>query len=152
DLSGFTALSERVDPEEIRSFQNDLIREMAAAIEQYGGFVEKFVGDAVMAVFGAPVAHENDPERALRAALSMHERMQTLNHRWERRLGRALALHIGVNTGSVVAGNLGSDAGAAYAVTGDTVNTAARLQSAARAGQVLVRPATYRLAQHPFHL
>lgn len=150
DLSGFTALSERLDPEDIRAFQNDLFGEMSATIEQYGGFVEKFVGDAVMAAFGAPVAHEDDPERALRAALAMQQRMEGLNRRWERRFGRPLALHIGVNTGAVVAGNLGATAGAAYAVTGDTVNTAARLQSAAQPGQVLVSAATYQLAQHAF--
>src|SRR5688572_3224397 len=70
DLSGFTALSERLDPEDVRAFQSDLFQEMAAVVEHYEGFVEKFVGDAIMAVFGAPVAHEDDPERTLRAALA----------------------------------------------------------------------------------
>ena len=108
DLSGFTALSERLDPEDVRAFQSNLFTEMALAIEQYEGFVEKFVGDAVMAVFGAPLAHEDDPERALRAALAMQERMEGLNRQWERRLGAPVALHIGISTGAVVAGNLGS--------------------------------------------
>jgi predicted ATPase len=103
-----------------------------------------------MAVFGAPVAHEDDPERALRAALTMHERMEGLNRRWEHRLGTPLALHIGINTGPVVAGNLGSTSGAAYAVTGDTVNTASRLQDAAQPGQTLVGVTTYSLTQHAF--
>lgn len=150
DVSGFTGLSERLDPEEVRAFQSDLLQEMASVVERYGGFVEKFVGDAIMAIFGAPVAHEDDPERALRTALAMHEGMEALNRRWERRLGRGLALHVGVNTGPVVAGNLGSTAAAAYAVTGDTVNTASRLQSAAQPGQILVSQATYRLTQHTF--
>ena len=150
DLSGFTALSERLDPEDVRAFQNDLFREMAAAIARYEGFVEKFVGDAVMAVFGAPVAHEDDPERALRAALAMHQRMAGINHRWERRLGRPLALHVGVNTGPVVAGTLDSASGGAYAVTGDTVNVASRLQSAAQPGQTLVSFVTHRLTEHVF--
>ena len=145
DLSGFTTLSERLDPEDVRAFQNDLFGEMAGAIARYDGFVEKFVGDAVMAVFGAPVAHEDDPERALRAALAMHERMVAINHRWERRLGRPLALHVGVNTGPVVAGTLGSAAGGSYAVTGDTVNVASRLQGSAQPGQTLVSFATHRL-------
>jgi adenylate cyclase len=123
DLSGFTALNERLDPEEVRSFQSDMFQEMAAVIQRYEGFVEKFVGDAIMAVFGAPVAHEDDPER-----------MAELNRRWEHRLGTPLALHIGVNTGPVVAGTLGLTSGATYAVTGDTVNTASRLQGAAPAG------------------
>lgn len=150
DLTGFTALSESLDPEDVRAFQSDLFHEMAAAVERYEGFVEKFVGDAVMAVFGAPLAHEDDPERALHAALAMQERMAALNRRWEPRVGRPLALHAGINTGPVVAGRIGSSADAAYAVTGDTVNTAARLQNAAEPGQVLVSEATFILARHAF--
>lgn len=150
DLAGFTALGEVLDPEDVRGFQDDLFRELSAAIERYGGFVEKFVGDAVMAVFGAPTAHEDDPERALRAALGMHGRMAALDRTWERRVGRPLALHIGVNTGPVVAGTMGATANGAYAVTGDTVNTAARLQSAASPGDTLVSRATYLLTQHAF--
>src|SRR5882724_11860974 len=150
DLAGFTALSEGLDPEEVRAIQADLFREMSASIERYEGFVEKFVGDAVMAVFGAPRAHEDDPERSLRAALLMRERMGALNRRWERRVGRPLELHIGVNTGPVVAGRIGATADAAYAVTGDTVNTASRLQSAAAAGEILISEATYQLTQHAF--
>ncbi len=150
DLVGFTTLSEGLDPEDVRAIQSDLFREMSSSIERYEGFVEKFVGDAVMAVFGAPKAHEDDPERGLRAALLMHERMDALNRRWERRVGRPLALHIGVNTGPVVAGRIGAAADAAYAVTGDTVNTASRLQSAAPAGEILVSDATYQLTQHAF--
>ena len=71
DVAGFTTVSERLDPEDVRAFQNALFATLAKAIERYDGFVEKFVGDAVLAVFGAPVAHEDDPERALRAALDM---------------------------------------------------------------------------------
>ncbi len=150
DLAGFTALSESLDPEDVRAIQGDLFREMSESIDRYEGFVEKFVGDAVMAVFGAPHAHEDDPERSLRAALLMRERMATLNRRWERRVGRPLELHIGVNTGPVVAGRIGATADAAYAVTGDTVNTASRLQSAAAAGEILISDATYQLTQHAF--
>jgi len=150
DLSGFTALSERLDPEDIRVLQGDLFQLMASAVERYEGFVEKFVGDAMMAIFGAPVAHEDDPERALRAALAMRERMAALNGRWAGRLGRSLALHTGIHTGPVVAGTLGSTPGAAYAVTGDTVNTASRLQAAAGAGEILASRVTYRLTQHAF--
>ncbi|HEU4366842.1 MAG TPA: adenylate/guanylate cyclase domain-containing protein [Methylomirabilota bacterium] len=150
DLAGFTALSEGLDPEDVRAIQADLFREMSAAIERYEGFVEKFVGDAVMAVFGAPRAHEDDPERGLRAALLMRERMGALTRRWERRVGRPLALHIGVNTGPVVAGRIGPAADAAYAVTGDTVNTASRLQGASPPGEILISDATYQLTHHAF--
>jgi adenylate cyclase len=149
DLTGFTSLSERLDPEEVRALQTELFDELRGALTRFGGFMEKFVGDAAMAMFGAPVAHEEDPERALRAALEMHARVAALSARWERRLGRSLSLHVGVNTGRVVAGNIGSAEGA-YAVTGDTVNTAARLQSAAPPGGTLVSRATYLLTQHAF--
>jgi adenylate cyclase len=149
DLTGFTALSERLDPEDVRMLQSELYEELRAALTRFGGFMEKFVGDAAMAMFGAPVAHEEDPERALRAALDMHARVVALSARWERRLGRPLTLHVGVNTGRVVAGTIGTTEGA-YAVTGDTVNTAARLQSAAEPGETLVSRATYLLTHHAF--
>lgn len=150
DLSGFTALCERLDPEEVRALQTALLRAMTPAIERYGGLVEKFVGDAVMAIFGAPVAHENDPERGLRAALAMHGQMPALNAVWAPRLAQPLALHIGVNTGPVVTGSLGAGIDAPYAVTGDTVNVASRLQAAAQAGETLVGPLTHQLTQHAF--
>jgi len=150
DLSGFTALSERLDPEEVRALQGDLFEQMSEAIERYEGFVEKFVGDAVMGVFGAPLAHEDDPERALRAALLMRDGVATLSQRWARRIGAPLALHIGINTGHVVAGQIGSGSGAAYAVTGDAVNTAARLQSSAGPGQILASQSTFLLTEHAF--
>jgi adenylate cyclase len=149
DVSGFTALSERLDPEDVRAFQNALFEMLSDAIKRYDGFVEKFVGDAVMAVFGAPQAHEDDPERALSAALDMVNASEQLSETWARRIGQPLKLHIGVHTGPVVAGNLGNAAGAAYAVTGDTVNTTARLLAAA-SGAVLVSDATYALAGHRF--
>ena len=130
--------------------QTDLFAALRGVIERFDAFVEKFIGDAVMAVFGAPVAHEDDPQRALRAALEMHACVALLSERWRDRLGHALALHVGINSGRVVAGHLGSSADAAYAVTGDTVNTAARLQAAAGAGQTLVSRATFELTQREF--
>jgi adenylate cyclase len=152
DLAGFTALGERLDPEDVRAFQNDFFAAMAAVVERYDGFVEKFVGDAVMAVFGAPVAHEDDAERALHAALAMHEQMTALSQRWQARLGEPVTLHIGVTSGPVVAGVLGAAASGQYAVTGDTVNTASRLLGAAGPGETLVAAGTYRLAHHAFAL
>jgi adenylate cyclase len=149
DVSGFTALSERLDPEDVRAFQNELFESLAQAIARYDGFVEKFVGDAVMAVFGAPVAHEDDPERALAAALDMLGRSARLSERWAGRLGQSVTLHLGVHTGPVVAGSLGNAAGAAYAVTGDTVNTTARLLAAAP-GTILVSDAAHALTRHRF--
>ena len=150
DLSGFTSISEGLDPEDVRALQNDLLDTLRATLDRYDAFVEKFVGDAVMAVFGAPAAHEDDPERALRAALEMHESVAALSTRWEKRLPRPLQLHVGVNTGRVVAGHIGSADGAAYAVTGDAVNVAARLQAAAGAGQTLVSRNTHALTRQAF--
>ena len=103
-----------------------------------------------MAVFGAPVAHDEDPERAVRAALTMRERVAALSGDWVQRLGQPLSLHIGINTGPVVAGHMGSNRDSAYAVTGDTVNVAARLQSKAAPGEILVSHSTYLLTQHAF--
>jgi adenylate cyclase len=149
DVSGFTALAERLDPEDVRAFQNGLFETLSQAITRYDGFVEKFVGDAVMAVFGAPAAHEDDPERALHAALDMLARSARLSDQWAGRLGQPISLHIGIHTGPVVAGSLGNAAGAAYAVTGDTVNTTARLLAAA-SGAILVSDATHALTRHRF--
>lgn len=150
DLSGFTALSERFDPEVIRAFQHDLFDEMASVVYEYEGFVEKFVGDAIVSVFGAPLTHEDDPERALRAALAIRERMDGVNQRWVEQLGESLTIHIGVNSGTVVAGQIGAEHGGGYAVTGDTINTASRLQDAAQPGQILVSLNTHRLAHEAF--
>ncbi|MDM0116556.1 adenylate/guanylate cyclase domain-containing protein [Variovorax sp. J22R133] len=150
DLTGFTSLAETLDPETLRAFQNALFATMAQAIAHYDGFVEKFVGDAVMAVFGAPRAHEDDPLRAVEAAQEMMQGVARLSQEWASRLGRAVTLHIGVHTGAVVAGSLGSGAGGTYAVTGDTVNTASRLLTAAEAGSVLVSGATHALVRHRF--
>src|SRR3954451_15428371 len=125
DLADFTAISERHDSEVIRELQIDLFEQLTTVVHQYEGFVEKFIGDAIMAVFGAPLTHHDDCERALRAALAMRERMVPLNHRWRARISDNLALHAGINTGTVVAGYLGSALGGAYMVTGDAVNMAA---------------------------
>jgi adenylate cyclase len=150
DLTGFTALAERIDAEEIRAFQNALFEMLAGVITRYDGFVEKFVGDAVLAVFGAPVAHEDDPLRACAAALSIVESGDTLTRHWAERLGQPVTLHVGIHTGPVVAGNLSGAAGAAYAVTGDTVNTTARLLAAAAPGTILVSAVTHAHVRHRF--
>jgi adenylate cyclase len=150
DLSGFTTMSERLDPEVMQALQNELFEELTAAVQNFGGFVDKFIGDALLALFGAPAAHEDDPERALRAALDMIKRTACLSERSKIAAGSPLVLHIGINTGHVVAGGLGVGTAKSYSVTGDTVNTAQRLQSMAPPGDVLVGPLTYRLTRHAF--
>lgn len=151
DIAGFTTLSERIETEELVSLVSDCLKELVQAVYQYEGIVDKFVGDCIMAVFGAPVALEDDAERALRAALAMRENLQGFNRRWIDILGgEPLDLHIGLNTGEVIAGNVGSDLRMNYTVMGDTVNIAARLQDAAKAGQIFVSMNTYRLTSGAF--
>ncbi|MER9763572.1 adenylate/guanylate cyclase domain-containing protein [Mesorhizobium sp. M0138] len=149
DLCGFTTLSEQLDPEVMQALQNELFKELTAAVQGFGGFVDKFIGDALLALFGAPVAHEDDPERALRAALDMIARTARLGES-TRHSGSPLLLHIGINTGPVVTGGLGIGTAKSYSVTGDTVNTAQRLQSLAAPGEVLVGELTHRLTRHAF--
>ena len=142
DVTGSTALGEQLDPESLRDVQSRYFDAMRAAIERHGGTVEKYIGDAVMAVFGIPVLHEDDALRAARAAADMREALAALNKELERDRGVAIQVRIGVNTGEVVAGDPGD--GKAF-VTGDAVNVAARLEQHAEPGQVLLGEATYRL-------
>jgi class 3 adenylate cyclase/tetratricopeptide (TPR) repeat protein len=150
DISGFTALSERLDAEEVASFANDCMKELTTAVYQYEGMVDKFIGDCVMAVFGAPIALEDDAERALRASLAMRERLEAFNRRWIDKLKEPLSLHIGINSGTVIAGNVGNDLRMSYTVMGDTVNVASRLESAATRGQIFVSQSTHRLTHGAF--
>jgi predicted ATPase/class 3 adenylate cyclase len=145
DMSGSTALGERVDAETIRALMARYFETMRGAIERHGGTVEKYIGDAVMAVFGIPTAHEDDALRALRAALEMRERLAALNEEFATRFGEVITLRIGVNTGEVVAGDATSRQ---TLVTGDAVNVAARLEQAAAPGEILLGPETYRLARN----
>ncbi|MFN2470368.1 MAG: adenylate/guanylate cyclase domain-containing protein [Gaiellaceae bacterium] len=144
DVTGSTALGERLDPESLRNVMSRYFDEMQAALERHGGTVEKFIGDAVMAVFGIPALHEDDALRALRAAAEMRERLAIVNEVLQRDLGVTVEARIGVNTGEVVTG----DAGARERlVTGDAVNVAARLEQAAQPGEILLGEETYRLAR-----
>lgn len=144
DLSGSTAMGEKVDAETVRSLMLSYFHEMRGALERHGGTVEKFVGDAVLAVFGVPEAHEDDALRACRAALEMQARLGSLNEEFEQRFGTRIALRIGVNTGEVVAGDASSRE---TFVTGDPVNVAARLEQAAGPGEVLLGEPTFRLVR-----
>src|SRR3954468_17256168 len=140
DLSGYTAVSEAMDPERVKALVDSALRRLAREVERFGGSVDKFIGDNVMALFGAPVAHEDDAERAVRAGLGMQHAMEEINEQLRESHGVTLALRVGVNTGEVVAGAVGE----AYTVVGDTVNVAARLQSAAERGSVTVGERTMR--------
>ena len=144
DVTGSTALGERLDPEAMRRVMGRYFDEMSAVIERHGGTVEKFIGDAVMAVFGIPQLHEDDALRAVRAADGMRTALETLNDDLERDHGVGLTARIGVNTGEVVAGD---PSGGQRLVTGDAVNVAARLEQAAAPGEILLGESTYRLVK-----
>jgi class 3 adenylate cyclase/tetratricopeptide (TPR) repeat protein len=144
DVTGSTSLGEQLDPEALRRVMGRYFDEMSAVIERHGGTVEKFIGDAVMAVFGIPRLHEDDALRAVRAAAGMGEALETLNLELEREHGVGIAARIGVNTGEVVAGD--PSAGQRL-VTGDAVNVAARLEQAASPGEIFLGETTYRLVR-----
>ncbi|HJS26702.1 MAG TPA: adenylate/guanylate cyclase domain-containing protein, partial [Actinomycetota bacterium] len=139
DVTGSTELGERLDPESLRKVMARYFDAMRGALERHGGSVEKFIGDAVMAVFGIPQLHEDDALRAVRAAFDMRTALDELNADLERDHGIRLACRIGVNTGEVLVGAEDADFGR---VTGDAVNTAARLESASEPGDILIGEAT----------
>jgi class 3 adenylate cyclase len=130
-----------MDPEQVRSLMNACFDRLVPAVEKYGGVVDKFIGDEIMALFGAPVAHEDDPSRALRASLEMMDTIDQFNAQH----GVQLGMHAGVNTGLVVSGGIGSQGRQQYSVMGDAVNIAARLEDASTSGEILVGPDTHRL-------
>jgi class 3 adenylate cyclase/tetratricopeptide (TPR) repeat protein len=144
DVTGSTSLGERLDPEALRRVMGRYFDEMSAVIERHGGTVEKFIGDAVMAVFGIPRLHEDDALRAARSAAGMREALDALNLELEREHGVGISARIGVNTGEVVAGD--PSAGQRL-VTGDSVNVAARLEQAASPGEIFLGESTYRLVK-----
>ena len=150
DISGFTAMSEKLDPEVVTSLMNGCMRNLADIVTRYEGHVDKFIGDCIMAIFGAPIAHENDPELALRAALDMMKSMEEYNKTLPIQLDTPLALHTGINTGMVIAGGMGTDQKMQYTVMGDTVNLASRMESLAVSGETLVSSYTYNLTRHAF--
>ena len=144
DVVGSTSLGEGRDPEAIRGIMNRHFAEMRRIIERHGGLVEKFIGDAVMAAFGIPLSHEDDALRAVRAASEMRATLEILNGEFEREWGARIEVRTGVNTGEVVAGDVFDRQTFA---TGDTVNTAARLEQAAQPGEILMGEGTYRLVK-----
>jgi len=154
DISGFTALNDAAktpaEVENIISLINALLSELSEAIYEFDGYIDKYVGDEIMALFGAPVAHDNDPELALRAALSMKERLEKFNENPPIPLAAPLGIHMGINTGMIIAGMVGTDRKRSYTVMGDAVNIAARLESASIRGQIFVNEDTYNLANRLF--
>jgi class 3 adenylate cyclase/tetratricopeptide (TPR) repeat protein len=137
DLSGFTSMAERMDPEDVKALVSRCADRISQVVHEFGGRVTALAGDSVMAMWGAPVAHEDDAERAVRAAVAMPAALATLGQ------GETLRLHVGVNTGEVVSGFLGPEELRDFTAIGDTANTAARLMAAAPAGSIYVGEQTY---------
>ncbi len=148
DISGFTSMSEKLDHEEVTSIMNDCFDLLGYIIKDYGGTIDKFIGDCIMAVFGVPKAIENAPKRAIAAAVEMRNKLKQFNK--ERKLSIPLDIHIGINSGEVLAGEVGTSGNRAYTVMGDAVNLASRLEDASEPGQILVGPLTYRYAHAGF--
>jgi class 3 adenylate cyclase len=149
DLSGYTAMSEKLDPEEVKETMSRIFGEIAQVIAKYEGFIEKFVGDAVMALFGVPESHEDDPIRAILAAREIHNLVEAMSPSLEGKIGRSISMHTGINTGLVVTGEVNMEKGT-HGVAGDAINLASRLQGLAQKGEILVGNDTYRQAEGHF--
>jgi class 3 adenylate cyclase/tetratricopeptide (TPR) repeat protein len=144
DIAGFTSLAEGRDPEEVHQILDRCFEAITAEVHRFEGTINQYTGDGVMALFGAPIAHEDSARRAAHAALGIQRAMRDLSREIEARQGPAIRMRIGLNTGPVVVGRIGDDLRMDYTAVGDTTNVAARLQQAARAGSVLVSESTLR--------
>jgi adenylate cyclase len=150
DISGFTALAERMPPREVNLILNDFFSRMTDILFQYDGTLDKYIGDGLMAVFGAPMEKEDDAERAIRAAQEMMKALGAMMAGMPEE--RRFSIRIGINTGRVVAGNIGSSRRMDYTVIGDAVNTASRLESIAQPNQILIGEETYERVQGKFSI
>ncbi len=152
DVSGFTSLSERLDPEDVHQLITRTFELMLSEVHRYEGTVNQFLGDGIMALFGAPVAHEDHAERAVRAALAIGEVLAAFGRELERDRGITFRVRQGLNTGLVVVGSIGNDLRMDYTAVGDTTNVAARMLQAAAPGRILVAESTRRLVSDHFEM
>ncbi|HEU4344360.1 MAG TPA: adenylate/guanylate cyclase domain-containing protein, partial [Candidatus Binatia bacterium] len=151
DVSGFTSLSERLDPEDVHGIMNRAFELMLNEVHRYEGTVNQFLGDGIMALFGAPIAHEDHAQRAVHAALGIRKALESYRADLDQRTGINFQVRQGINTGLVVVGSIGSDLRMDYTAVGDTTNVAARLQQSAEPGHVLISDVTHRLVAGYFH-
>ncbi|MEW5946611.1 MAG: adenylate/guanylate cyclase domain-containing protein [bacterium] len=145
DIRGFTAYSERHSPEQVLSQLNEYLSAMIDVIFRYEGTLDKFIGDSIMAVFGSPIPHGDDPLRAARTALEMQERLAGLNEKWSREGKERLKIGIGINTGEAIVGNIGDERRLEYTVIGDNVNLASRIEGLTKSYNcgVMISAGTY---------
>ncbi|UCD91051.1 MAG: AAA family ATPase [Desulfobacterales bacterium] len=151
DLSGYTAMNEQLDPEEVEGIMSRIKEEAVSIVESYGGIVNQFVGDEILALFGIPTAHEDDPLRAVKFAFELHEMVRMMSPKIEDRIGKPLTMHTGINTGLIVT-NLRDDRDGLYGITGETVNTGARLKSQAGSDEIIVSSNTQKLIAPYFEM
>src|SRR5438067_844646 len=144
DIAGSTAIAERLDPEDWTALIGEAFQRMNRTVERYGGTIARLMGDGVLAFFGAPIAHEDDPARAVRCGLDLVRASEELDASKHLREADKFKVRVGINTGPVVVGVVGTETASEYTAMGDTVNVAARMQASARPGSVLVTSATYR--------
>ena len=142
-------MSEKLDPEEVKEITSRIFGEISKIVAKYDGFIEKYAGDAVMAIFGVPKAHEDDPIRAIKAAREIHELVDAISPEVENRIGQPISMHTGINTGLVVTGEVDMERGT-HGVAGDTINLASRLSNLAKPGEILVDVDTCRQVEGHF--
>src|SRR5262249_42850857 len=152
DLSGFTTLSERLDPEEVHALMDRCFKILLEGVHRFEGTVNQFTGDGIMALFGAPLAHEDHAQRAVHVALEIQKAIRRYGEDLRKERGIELAMRIGINTGEVVVGAIGDNLRMDYTAQGDTTNLAARLQAMASPGGILIGEQTYRLVERDFDL
>jgi len=150
DINGFTALAERMPPREVNLILNDFFSRMTDILFKYDGTLDKYIGDGLMAVFGAPMEKHDDAERGIRAAQEMIQALSAMMAGMPDE--RTFTIRIGINTGKVVAGNIGSPKRMDYTVIGDAVNTASRLESIALPNQILIGQETYERVRGKFNI
>ena len=151
DVSGFTSLSERLDPEDVHRLMTRAFELMLAEVHRYEGTVNQFLGDGIMALFGAPIAHEDHAQRAIHAALGIRAALDGYQDEFQRKRGITFQVRQGLNTGLVVVGSIGSDLRMDYTAVGDTTNVAARLQQSADRRRILISESTHRLTEGYFY-
>jgi class 3 adenylate cyclase/tetratricopeptide (TPR) repeat protein len=150
DLAGYTAMTESMDPEDVRSILENIFKKVSLIIQTYDGFIERYIGDSVMAVFGIPKTHEDDPARAIRAAMEIRETVNSMNSWVRGKLGRSICMHTGINTGLAITGTVNTEDGT-HGLTGLDVNIASRLEGIAEDDEIIVGHGTYLLARKEFN-
>jgi adenylate cyclase len=149
DIRGFTSMSETMSPNDIANLLTEYFTEMVEIVFDHGGTLDKFMGDAIMALWGAPLASGDDPDRAMQAAIDMMNVLAELNRKWSEQGRQQVNIGIGINFGDVFAGNVGSNQRLEYTVIGDAVNVASRLCSKAGPGEIVISEPFYKALKKP---